>query len=603
MMTERIEMKGARDKHGFQRQIRWGFAGSLLATMMIATLSVLAILSIRQSKNAVLFAQGQDLLIAKDLLTLFESRSAGGRAYLLTGDHEFIQKRQEERRRFLEKMALLNQRTTLAEGRDLLNRIERTEAEYEAVSRDIIGLRSSDQPASSVIDLFEAKGRPIRERLRTDLDSLVAYEQRTFDFAREESARSTDRILVLFVTLATFAIILAGALGVILSKTLSRAYRRSEEALESLERSEALTGRIVEAALDCIISMDSQGRIIDFNPAAEKVFGYDSREVIGKEMAEVVIPPRFRDAHRKGLAHYLATGEGPIMDQRLEFSAVRRNGSEFPVELTVTRTRFNGEPLFTGFIRDITERKRIEDERLRAIQARDELVAVVSHELKNPLTAIATSSELILRALPASKQDSITRKSLEKIRSSIHRMSRLTSDLLDITKVEAGSLQLDRSSQSVAELVSEALDAVQSSAAEKKIFLEKKLPAEILFAFCDRDRIIQVLVNLIGNAVKFSPEGSEILVEAIATGDNIEITVKDNGPGIPEEQLPKIFDRFWQAKQTAFKGTGLGLPISKGIVEAHGGKISVESRIGSGSAFHFTLKKADQAVQPASAAS
>jgi PAS domain S-box-containing protein len=349
--------------------------------------------------------------------------------------------------------------------------------------------------------------------------------------------------------------------------------------------------------------MDHQGRIVEFNPAAEQVFGYSFSEVVGKDMADIIIPPSLREAHRSGLAHYLATGKGPIMDNRIELSAIRRDGSEFPVELTVTRTRMSGDPLFSGFIRDITERKRVEAEKNRAIEARDELVAVVSHELKNPMSAIATSAELILRRMPTDQRDSVTVKSLEMIRGSIHRMSRLTSDLLDITKVEAGRLTLNESPQNVAHIIDETLESLRPVAEQKKIKLEKSLEAQLPQAYCDRDRIIQVLSNLIGNAIKFSDEARSVFIEAHSIRDEIEFQVRDQGPGIPPEQVGKVFDRFWQAKQTAFKGAGLGLPISKGIVEAHGGKIWVKSKVGEGSTFFFTLKNLAKSSQITASAS
>ena len=318
-------------------------------------------------------------------------------------------------------------------------------------------------------------------------------------------------------------------------------------------------------------------------------------------MAEVIIPPSLRDAYRRGFAEYLALGGSPVFDRRIEMLALHRNGTEFTVELAITRTSENDGPIFTGFLRDITERKRIEEQKTNAIRARDELIAVVSHELKNPLTAIGTSVMLIAKTGSLFEKNPLLKKSLENIDASVRRMSRLVSDLLDATKIEAGHLLIEPSEVGVPDLVKETIQTYKLLADEKSLHLECQVSPDIPPIACDRDRIIQVLSNLLGNAVKFTHPGGSISLTVESVGDQIQFQIKDTGPGISPDQLPNVFNRFWQAKQFAYRGTGLGLSIAKGIVEAHGGKIWAQSKVGVGSAFSFTLPKAARSSKPVAA--
>jgi PAS domain S-box-containing protein len=401
-------------------------------------------------------------------------------------------------------------------------------------------------------------------------------------------------LLVVVTDLLSIAGIVIAVL--IRSRFFKHLYTELDNTLSRLQKSEALTKKIIDSSLDCIISMDLDGKIVEFNPAAEKTFGYSCEEVLGKEMASIIIPSRLREAHRNGLAHYLATGAGPVMDRRIEMPALGRSGNEFPMELTIVRTQVDENPNFTGFLRDITDRKQWEEDKNEAIRARDELIAVVSHELKNPLTAIGTGILLIKRsAVSLSKEYPILYRACDNIDASVRRMSRLVSDLLDAARIEAGHLKLEPKTVGVTDLLRETIQTFLPLVGEKKIRLDQSISPSLPMITCDKDRIIQVLSNLIDNAIKFTREGGSILVKAELQGDLVRFEVKDSGTGIAEDNLLNVFDRYWQAKQFAFRGTGLGLSIAKGLVEAHGGRIWVESRVGMGSSFYFTLPTRDLA--------
>jgi PAS domain S-box-containing protein len=238
---------------------------------------------------------------------------------------------------------------------------------------------------------------------------------------------------------------------------------------------------------------------------------------------------------------------------------------------------------------------RLHEQARRAVQSREDLLAVVSHDLRNPLSVILVSATLALRAWPPGDAN---RRTIEAIRRSALRMDRLIGDLLDASTIEAGRLSLETAVQPVDQIVRDAVEALEAPAAQKQLKLEAKSGIAEVGVFCDRGRMLQVFSNIVGNAIKFTPEGGSIVIRVEPREREVWFFVTDTGPGIPEDQLPRLFDRFWQAKRTARLGTGLGLTIAKGIIEAQEGRIGVESQLGIGSTFYFTLPRANPAAAP-----
>ncbi len=234
----------------------------------------------------------------------------------------------------------------------------------------------------------------------------------------------------------------------------------------------------------------------------------------------------------------------------------------------------------------------------KAIKDRDEMIGVISHELKNPLTNMQLSTELLLKLLPQTPEFEKARNIIVKINPSIKRMSRLITDLLDVTRIEAKSLKVDMKINLLDKIMIDLSEFFMPSLNEKSIQLKTNIPSDCVEVLCDEDRTIQILTNLINNSIKFTESGGKINICAKKIGSMVEITVKDTGKGISEESLTHVFDRFWQEKNTAYVGTGLGLAISKGLVEAQGGKMWVKSLHGSGTTFYFTLKLAVTENQP-----
>ncbi|MCU1276823.1 MAG: hypothetical protein JWM53_369 [bacterium] len=236
------------------------------------------------------------------------------------------------------------------------------------------------------------------------------------------------------------------------------------------------------------------------------------------------------------------------------------------------------------------------DEARAAVRVRDDVLAIVSHDLRNPLSTILTSTGRLLDSL---EDDGATmRAPLERCQRAARRMTHMISDLVDAASLETGTLSLDRHESEMSRVIGDALDLLQPLADARHLRLSYEVSDGAQRAFCDRERIVQVLSNLVGNAIKFTPAGGSIRIFAEGWGEMVRIAVVDDGPGIAAEQVPRIFDRYWhQAQRESRQGAGLGLYIAKGIVENHGGRIWVDSTLGRGSTFYFTLPGAAATMQ------
>lgn len=379
-------------------------------------------------------------------------------------------------------------------------------------------------------------------------------------------------------------------------------HRAAEEALRV---SESRFSRILDIAADAIVSVDDDQIITLFNQGAEKMFGYRASEAIGQPL-DVLIPPDVMDVHRHHIREF---AQSPVvarrMGERAEVRGRRKNGEIFPAEASISKFEVGGRRVYTAVMRDITERRVAEVERARlldaergarnaaemALLARDEVLAVVSHDLRNPLSVIDMCASSLLDKLP--EQDATTRNLVTTIEGSTEWMNRLIEDLLDVARLEAGGLILDREPRDLVRVISEATLMLEPLISEKSLTLREELPDYLPIANVDARRIVQVLENLVSNAVKHTPPGGEIAISAEAADREVCIAVRDTGSGIRAEDLPHLFDRFWQARGKRRGGAGLGLAIAKGIVEAHGGRIWVESTVGAGSTFAFAIPLAD----------
>jgi len=365
----------------------------------------------------------------------------------------------------------------------------------------------------------------------------------------------------------------------------------------ALRLSEAKFSGIVSIAADAIISVDENQRITFFNEGAETIFGHQKRDVIGTDL-ERLIPERFRAAHREHFAQFAAGREtARSMANRREVFGLRKNGEEFPAEASISKVAVGGAMFFSVVLRDVTHRKSVEAALQRAVTARDEVLRVVAHDLRNPLSTIVMQAAAMERVGPEpERRDPQPRQIISRAAT---RMNQLIQDLLDVALVEAGQLKVESARLSAADLTRDAVDLQTPIASASSIELRLEVGPEVPEVWGDRKRLLQVFENLIGNAIKFTTAGGHIVIGATPKDREVVFSVADTGAGIAPDAVPYVFDRFWQAATRAKRlGAGLGLPITKGIVEAHGGRIWVESVEGRGSTFFFTIPTGEDEHPP-----
>jgi protein-histidine pros-kinase len=378
--------------------------------------------------------------------------------------------------------------------------------------------------------------------------------------------------------------------------------KRSEDAVralnEQLARSQARLLAIVDASINAIVTMNEKGHVTDWNPQAAETFGWTRDEILGKALADTIVPTQYREAHRAGLAHYLATGEGPVLGKVLELTALDRSGREFPVELAISRASTLGEEaLFVAFVRDITARKRAEEainelntELQVATRHKSEFLANMSHELRTPLNAILGFSELLLDDTTGKYDSSKRHRFLDEISKSGRHLLALINDILDLSKVEAGRMTLEIETVSISSAVDDVLNTIEPLAAKKHLVVSTDADAGQIEA--DAGKLKQMLLNLASNAVKFTPEGGLVTIKARRLTEAVEISVADTGIGIASSDLERLFTEFQQLDSGASRrqeGTGLGLALTQRLAALHGGSVGVVSELGKGSVFTIRL--------------
>ncbi|MGB3651416.1 MAG: response regulator [Rivularia sp. (in: cyanobacteria)] len=403
--------------------------------------------------------------------------------------------------------------------------------------------------------------------------------------------------------LQAIANVLSGAIEKILTETTlrekseeleSRVAERTAELvkmneclqLELLERQRAqaqFTG-IVEIASDAIICIDSNQCITLFNQGAETIFGYSAIEALGKHL-DLLLPERSVEVSRHHVADFgNSQAKSRKMGERREIYGRRKDGNDFPAEASISKLKLGNKMVYTVYLQDVSHRKQIE-------RMKNDFVSVVSHELRTPLTSIHGSLGMLATDLiPLGSEDS--KRLVQIATDSTERLVRLINDILDIERIESGKITMSKQICEVTELITQAVNVVQPLAdkAQVKLLVENfSLQVRV-----DADRIIQILTNLLSNAIRFSEPGDTVSLKAFEQDSEILFTVKDTGRGIPEDKLEIIFERFQQVDSSDSRnheGTGLGLAICRSIVEMHGGKIWSESTMGIGSTFYFTLPK------------
>ncbi len=375
----------------------------------------------------------------------------------------------------------------------------------------------------------------------------------------------------------------------------------------ALKRASLING-LIRYSLDGVVGMNVEGVITSWNSQAEKIFGWSEAEALGKDLASLIIPHEYREAHSIGLKKFLLTGIGPILNTRIELVGLRKGEVVFPIELTVIPIPDNHGWLFYAYVRDISDRKIIEQHQKNLLQQehlareaaeqsvamRDDFLSIAAHELKTPLTPISMQLQLLERSLnkvTSTDSFSINKNLLEITKNSkkeVDRLARLIDELLDVSRISAGRLTLHKRKTILNDLIKQVIDRHLNLNVKvvNGIHLDVK---EGLTGYWDASRLESVIENLVTNAIKYG-EGKPIEIKAWQSGDTVIILVKDQGIGICDEDQKKIFQKFERAVSVKkFSGLGLGLYISRKIVEAHGGVIKLASKVGHGSTFRIEL--------------
>jgi PAS domain S-box-containing protein len=369
-----------------------------------------------------------------------------------------------------------------------------------------------------------------------------------------------------------------------------------QAALRLLAESEARARLIVDTAHDAFVGMDEKGEIVSWNAQAASTFGRSAEEALGRSLASTIIPEQYRKAHERGLQHFLASGEAPVVNKRLELTGLHRSGREFPIEITITQPiAVEGGYFFGAFLRDISERRQREAELQQAkesaeaaTRAKSEFLANMSHELRTPLNGVLGYAQLLQRDRSLT---STQREALDAIaKCGVHLLD-LINDVLDLSKIEAGRIDLEvvpcDIRQATVDLKYVVTEPIHRKGLRLQVSVSPEIPSRVML---DGRHLRQVLLNLLGNAVKFTPHGEVRLAIARPVAERLRFEVMDTGIGIEPENLQEIFRAFRQTRSGATAGgTGLGLTISQRLVRSMGGELQVESELGRGSRFWFEL--------------
>ncbi len=376
--------------------------------------------------------------------------------------------------------------------------------------------------------------------------------------------------------------------------TLRELTRQQDE----LRASELRFRSVVQSAGDAIILADETGRIIFWNKGAEAVFGYREDEIAGAQI-ETLMPESYRERHRTGLERFRTTGRSHMVGSTVELEGLRKDGTVFPIELSLASWRSSEGTYFTGIIRDITERKHAEELRRskeaaeEASRAKSSFVARMSHELRTPLHAIIGFTKLLLH----NKSGNLTRFDidfLERILANAKDQLQLINTILDLSKVEAGRLEVSLSPASLDSILRDVVNQLEGESQNRNVPIQLKLPKTVRPILTDTTKLKQVLVNLLDNAVKFTQEGKVVLELTVSPVDfqPVQIDVSDTGPGIPSGRLQDIFEPFFQLKapgSAGSPGTGLGLSICRSLCDLLGYRLEVQSIPGKGSTFSVVM--------------
>ncbi|PTM03312.1 MAG: hypothetical protein DA405_10785 [Bacteroidetes bacterium] len=385
-----------------------------------------------------------------------------------------------------------------------------------------------------------------------------------------------------------------------LAQLLANHYSRKFFELK-LSNSEAKLRSILSNAMDAIVTINEEGLVEDWNLQAENIFGFGAEEALGKDLTNLIIPHKYRSAHHQGMQHFLKTGEGTVLNNRIELVALSKQDMHFPVELSIIPIKLKDKYIFSAFLRDITQRKKAEDDMSIALEQSNELarmksrlMSMASHEFRTPLTTFRANAEMLdyWAARLEEKDKTKATRYISRMLGEVDRLTNIMNDMLVIGRLESGKTKVQKRMTDLVHLSSEIIDKNFSNESDGRQ-VQLKIEGLPYLVPVDNSIIEHILNNLISNALKYSPSGkAPLLMINFKNEKQLRFTVKDFGLGIPENEINSVFNAFYRSENTRqIKGTGMGLAIVKQFVDIHKIRIKVFSTVNVGSEFVLEIDR------------
>lgn len=367
---------------------------------------------------------------------------------------------------------------------------------------------------------------------------------------------------------------------------------------KELKESESKFRGIINSSLDAVIIIDSKGIITEWNNQSELTFGYKKKEAMGQLLSNLIIPKQHKSAHIKGMSHFHKTGEGPVLNKRIEITAIGKEREEFPIELSIIPIKVKGVYYFSAFLRDISEQKASQLKMEAALAKEKELnemkskfISMTSHELRTPLTTIRSNTELIEYQVDNSKDldRAKLKKNVTRIDSNVDRLNQLINNILTIGKMDSNKVPFNPGKYDILNLI-EKVVFPNLSVQDRPIILNKKGAFYMLNV--DQSLFIHIISNLLENALKYSKNEQSPELSVYFEPEQVKIEIKDYGMGIPKDEQSNLFDTFFRASNVGnIQGSGLGLSIVNEFVKIHNGSININSEVNKGTIFTILLPK------------
>lgn len=511
------------------------------------------------------------------VFSLIQDAETGQRGYVITGQASFLVPYEEAQQQLTVQLRLLDRlfsREPVQQAR--LAKLRSMTSAKLRINEESIQVRRGQGAAAATAMVAGGEGKRVMDEIRVVVSQMTQAEAASLTRSRREAADLTVRTQRSVQLL--FAMLLAVLCGV--AVLVWRSTRARHELLREVRSQATRQQAVFDSTMDAIITLNVSGTIESVNRAAQTLFGYDAAELSRRDISCLVdITNEMEGSFLSRLSTSSDLGEGVVK----QTTALRRDGTRFHVEVALSEMHLPDGLHLVAAVRDISERKRVE-------RMKDEFVSTVSHELRTPLTSIAGSLGLLRGGVAGPLPDAAGRL-ISIAASNSERLVRLINDILDMEKIAAGSMPFDMQPLELRALLAKSLEGLTGFADQHGVTLVLE-PGPEMEVTADADRLVQVAANLISNAAKFSPAGGVVQVGAALHGDGVRISVRDDGPGIPEDFRDRIFSKFAQADSSDTRqkgGTGLGLAIAREIVEKHGGRLHFETEISRGTVFHVDL--------------